>query len=181
MKKKLVVIPALLVAIGGGVLLAQSDYFEAASVNPEVTAGEAKKIALKEFTGDIISFDFDYDDGQPHYEIDIVKDSEKAELEVDAMSGAVKITERETISQSTNQKTSSVTKIPTNTATISEQQAQEIALAQANGTITEIELDDDDDHGFVYEIEIRNGKMEYDFKIDATTGAIVEYKEDLED
>lgn len=31
------------------------------------------------------------------------------------------------------------------------------------------------------EIEIRNGKMGYDFKINATTGVIVEYKEDLED
>ena len=179
MNKKFIMIPTLLLAIGGGAVLAQTDYFEAALANPTVTAGQAKELALKEVTGDVISLDFDGDDLQPHYESDSVKDNEKMELKVDAASGAVKVTEREMIKKNVAQVTSAVLPV-TKTDTISQEQAIDIALAKAAGTVTEIELDDDD-NVLVYEIEIRNGKMEYDFKIDAISGAIVEYKEDLED
>ena len=185
MNKKFIIIPSLLLAIGGGAVLAQTDYFEAALANPKITASEAKEIALKEVNGEIISLEFDDDDDnlQPHYEIDVVKDNEKVELKVDANSGAVKVTERESINQSIKQSNSSVLPSATaskQSATISQQKAIDIALAKAAGTVTEIELDENDNQ-LVYEIEIRNGKMEYDFEIDAITGAIVEYKEDLED
>ena len=44
--------------------------------------------------------------------------------------------------------------------------------------MTSVELDVE--HNVqVYEIEIRNGKTEYDFEIDATTGDILKYEEDL--
>lgn len=46
--------------------------------------------------------------------------------------------------------------------------------------MTDIELDEDDNR-LIYEIEIRNGKMEYDFEIDAKTGDIIKYEEDLDD
>lgn len=179
MNKKLIIIPTLLLAIGGGAVLAQTDYFEAALANPTVTVGQAKEIALKEVDGNVISIEFDGDDLQPHYEIDIVKDQEKVELQVDATSGAVQITEREMIKQQVAKGTSAV--LPeTKTTAISQQQAIDIALAKAAGTVTEVELDSDNNE-LVYEIEIRNGKMEYDFKIDAQSGAIVAYQEDLED
>lgn len=179
MNKKFIMIPTLLLAIGGGAVLAQTDYFEAALANPTVTAGQAKELALKEVNGDVISLDFDGDDLQPHYEIDIVKDNEKMELKVDASSGAVNVTEREMIQKNGTQVTSAALPV-TKPVTISQEQAISIALAKAAGTVTEVELDDDD-NALVYEIEIRNGKMEYDFKIDAVSGAIVAYKEDLQD
>lgn len=68
----------------------------------------------------------------------------------------MKVTEREVISQYVKSPNSTV--LPTTTATISEQQAIDIALAKANGTLTEIELDDED-NTLVYKIEIRNGKI----------------------
>lgn len=182
MNKKWIIIPTLLLAIGGGAVLAQTDYFEAALANPTVTASQAKEIALKEVNGDVISLEFDGDDLQPHYEIDVMKDHEKVELQIDAASGAVQVTERETIKtikQNIAQAVSSVVPVA-KTAALSQQQAIDIALAKAAGTVTDVELDDDDNE-LVYEIEIRNGKMEYDFKIDANSGAIIEYKEDLED
>ena len=182
MNKKSVIIPTLLLAIVGGAVLAQTDYFEAALANPTVTASQAKEIALKEVNGDVISLEFDGDDLQPHYEIDVMKDHEKVELLIDAASGAVQVTERETIKtikQNIAQAVSSV--VPgAKTAALSQQQAIDIALAKAAGTVTDVELDDDDNE-LVYEIEIRNGNMEYDFKIDANSGAVIEYKEDLED
>ncbi len=182
MNKKWVIIPTLLLAIGGGAVLAQTDYFEAALANPTVTASQAKEIALKEVNGDVISLEFDGDDLQPHYEIDVMKDHEKVELQIDAASGAVQVTERETIKtikQNIAQAVSSVVPVA-KTAALSQQQAIDIALAKAAGTVTDVELDDDDNE-LVYEIEIRNGNMEYDFKIDANSGAVIEYKEDLED
>lgn len=211
MNKKILIIPALLIAIGGGAVLAQTDYFEAALSNPKITATDAKTMALKEINGDIVGFEYDGDDFKPHYEIDIVKDHEKVEIKIDANSGALTVTERESFVPIAKQNSSTVIPTtpapetavaqqvkeskPTSTTTsqavseavanptakmISEQQAKNIALAKASGTITDFELDEDDNR-LVYEIEIHNGKMEYEFKIDAYTGAIVEYQEDLDD
>lgn len=222
MNKKIFIIPALLIAIGGGAVLAQTDYFEAALSNPKITATDAKTMALKEMNGDIVGFEYDGDDFNPHYEIEIVKDNEKVEIKIDAYSGALTVTERESFLPITKQDSSTVVPTtpapettvepaiseqapapkveskPESTTTsqavsesvatpkstpakmISEQQAKNIALAKASGTITDFELDEDDDR-LVYEIEIHNGKMEYEFKIDAYTGAITEYQEDLED
>lgn len=212
MNKKILIIPALLIAIGGGAVLAQTDYFEAALSNPKITATDAKTMALKEMNGDIVSFEYDGDDFKPHYEIEIVKDNEKVEFKIDANSGALTVTERESFLPIAKQDSSTVvpatskpesttsqadvsskaaessqdvsepkaTPAPAKPKMISEQQAKNIALAKASGTITDFELDEDDDR-LVYEIEIHNGKMEYEFKIDAYTGAIVEYQEDLDD
>lgn len=222
MNKKLFAIPALLIAIGGGAVLAQSDLFVTAENNPAISASEAKNIALKQLDGEIIDFEYDGDDRTPHYEIDIIKGNEKIEVEINASTGEAKITERETIRTVQVEKTTATVaetpKTPTAstsseqvepkqsttvanetvkpasqpvqpavnekkkaTATmLTKQQAIQIAQSKASGKVTEVELDDDDNH-LVYEIEIRNGKMEYDFEIDAKTGAILKYEEDLDD
>jgi uncharacterized membrane protein YkoI len=189
MNKKLIIIPTLLVAIGGGAVLAQTDYFEAAVNNPNISASEAKKIALKQFDGKIVEFDFDSDDRVAHYEIEVAKDNEKVEVTIDAQSGEAVITSRESVKSSTAQtiptaNSSTDVKSDQNQqnvqATISQQQAISIAQTKAAGTVTSVELEVEHDVQ-VYEIEIQNGKTEYDFKIDATTGAILKYEEDLED
>ena len=183
MNKKFLAIPALLVAIGGGAVFAQSDLFAQAENNPSISAGEAKKIALKQLDGEIIGFEYDSDDRTPHYEIDIVKNNEKIEVEVNAGTGKAVVTEREKISTVKAVKTDDTVKATdsvNNSAIITEKQAIEIAQAKAKGTVTDIELDEDDNR-LIYEIEIRNGKMEYDFEIDAKTGDIIKYEEDLDD
>ena len=43
-----------------------------------------------------------------------------------------------------------------------------------------MELDRDDGR-MVYEGECRKGQMEYEFKLDAQTGAILEWEEDYDD
>ena len=185
MNKKFLAIPALLVAIGGGAAFAQSDLFAQAENNPSISAGEAKKIALKQFEGEIIGFEYDRDDRTPHYEIDILKGNEKIEVEVNAGTGKAAVTERETVGTATAEtkgKAEEAEKATAlaNNSTISETQAIEIAQAKAKGTVTDLELDEDDNR-LIYEIEIRNGKMEYDFEIDAKTGDIIKYEEDLDD
>ena len=193
MNKKFIIIPALLVAIGGGAVLAQTDYFEAAINNPKISASEAKNIALKQFDGKIVEFDFEGDELFPHYEIDVVKDNEKVEITIDAQSGQATISSREIIKKPITQAVSELPKSNTNHAStnkiqsgsngqtiITQDQAISIAQSKAEGTVTSVELDIE--HNIkVYEIEIRNGQTEYDFEIDATTGDILKYEEDLED
>ena len=116
MNKKFIIIPALLVAIGGGAALAQTDYFEAAINNPKISASEAKNIALKQFDGKIVEFDFEGDELFPHYEIDVVKDNEKVEITIDAQSGQATISSREIIKKPITQAVSELPKSNTNHA-----------------------------------------------------------------
>lgn len=253
MKKLFIIIPILLVAIGGGFLLAQGNLFTKAEA--KLTAGEAKKIALELYPGTIVGFEFDHDDRQPHYEIDIESNGERVEVEVNAVTSKAIVKEREAIKNSgsitskakvsqddaintavlhyakeTSQEidTKDFTKyvrevaldeddnrlvydielrttsekvdveVDANTGKIVKFQvepsknstgqdatlvidleaATKIALSKASGTLVKAEFDKDDN---VYEIEIRNGKMDYEFEIDAQTGAIISYEEDLED
>ena len=44
----------------------------------------------------------------------------------------------------------------------------------------DIELDDEDGK-LVYEIEFKSGNMEYDYEIDARTGAILKHESELDD
>lgn len=185
MNKKLLAIPALLVAIGGGAAFAQSDLFVKAENNPSISASEAKKIALKQLDGEIIGFEYDGDDRTPHYEIDIVNGNEKIEVEINAGTGNAVVTERENITANAKNtaktdETAKASESTNNSSVITEKQAIEIAKAKASGKVTDLELDEDDNR-LIYEIEIRNGKMEYDFEIDATTGDIIKYEEDLDD
>lgn len=99
--KKRIIIPTVLAGVLGGVLLTQQmEIFGSAQKQELLSATEAKALALQEFSGDITEFDFDRDNA-PHYEFEIINGTEKAELVVDAQSGAVIITEREPIKQVT--------------------------------------------------------------------------------
>ena len=56
-----------------------------------------------------------------------------------------------------------------------------IVLAKVpGGTVKEIEFDYDDGKA-VYEGEIRKGNMEYEFKVNATNGTIIEWEADYDD
>lgn len=70
-------------------------------------------------------------------------------------------------------------------AKISLKQAVDIASNQASGTLMNAEFDDDDDdaqgNGGVYELEFSDGTTEYEVKVDAVTGEIVELDTDSVD
>ena len=66
-------------------------------------------------------------------------------------------------------------------ATISIERAKQIAQAKAPGA-TLWEIHPDYEHGrLVYEVELRNGYIEYSMDIDATTGAIYDYEVGYDD
>jgi uncharacterized membrane protein YkoI len=60
------------------------------------------------------------------------------------------------------------------------EKATELALAKANGKVTEISMDEDDNRVH-YDIEIQDGKYEYELDLDAITGEIYEFEKDKRD
>ena len=115
----------------------------------------------------------DYDDGRQVYEIEWYANGAKYDYEIDAATGKIVSydydAENYTPSQSTNTNAN---------VKISEATAKQIALSSVPGAtaanIYKFKLDFDDGR-WEYEGEIRYGTMEYDFTIDANTGAIIEW------
>lgn len=75
---------------------------------------------------------------------------------------------------------SNPTTITTSNQLISRDKAIAIAKQRVSGTVTKVELDYDDGIA-IYEIEIRNGYMEYNIEINARTGAILKFESDYDD
>lgn len=183
MKKGMIAATAL-VGIAGGFIFAQGALFSSAEA--QISAAEAKKIALQKFDGKIVEIDFDHDDRTPHYEFDIKNGSEKAEVEVDAVSGKVTITEVESVNNNEVAKLDDKVNASTETNTnksenqISKAEAIQIANTVATGTVVKVELDEDDGH-LSYDIELRDGNIEYDVEVDAHTGQVIEFEQDRDD
>ncbi|MBS4785893.1 MAG: PepSY domain-containing protein [Clostridiales bacterium] len=113
----------------------------------------------------------DYEDGRSLYEVEFFTDSADYEYEIDASTGEVLSADseaRHTTAGDANH--------------ITEGEAQEIALKKAGLTASEtdyirVDLDYDDGRA-EYEVEIRVGQTEYELKIDASTGTVLEYEVD---
>ncbi len=74
---------------------------------------------------------------------------------------------------------------PSDIADIGEEQAKAIALAhagltEADVTRLSVKLERDDGH-MTYEVEFRQGRIEYEYEIDAVTGDILEWDSDYDD
>lgn len=127
----------------------------------------AKEIALDLVKGEIVEFKLDdYDDDgddDTEYEIKIIANGYKYEIEIDAYTGKVTEFERDGKANIKN-------------TLIGEAKAKEIALGLANGKIVKFELDDDDDAK--YEIEIIANGYEYEIEINAYTGEVLEFEKD---
>ena len=207
--KKLLIGLTISAAVFGGFVLAQS-MNSGSAANQEaastrlITAQEAKEIALKEVNGTVTESDYDRDDKRPHYEFDIQSNNEEVSIEVDAETGKVTVTERETIkaagvnekapgtndeddrfavTQTTEKAAASATKSAAKQkGVITKAEAINIAKTVAKGTVTKVELDNDDDNqNQKYELEFKDGKVEYDVDVDAYTGKILEVDQELED
>ena len=110
----------------------------------------------------------DYDDGRQVYELEWYANGAKYDYEVAVATGEI-----------VNSGYEAKTVVGTgNSATVSEATAKQTALARVSGAtaanIYKFKLDFDDGR-WEYEGEIRYGTMEYDFTIDANTGALLEW------
>ncbi len=134
-----------------------------------ISENRAKEIAFAKVggTGTITEFKSDlYDDDYPKYEIDIVVNNTKHEMDIHGITGAIVKYETEYHRGSTSSQ-----------ANITEERAKEIALEKSNGgTITSFKSDLYDDDYPKYEIEIINNATKYEIDVHATTGAITDYE-----
>ena len=155
------------------------DKVQAADV--EITLEKAKGLVLKKAGLDEADVVFtkaklDYDDGRLVYEIDFKTDDTRYDAEVDATNGEIIQWEIEAKKNAANKEQTA------NAALITLEEAKKVALDKAglkekDVVFEEARLDKDDGRQ-VYDIEFRQGRIEYSFEIDAADGTIIEWEKD---
>lgn len=161
---------------------------QGSSTSSYISAERAKEIALadagvKAADAVFLRAQLDWDDGRAEYEVEFYSGNVEYDYDIDAVTGAIRSSDRDlenfriptTGTTQTNQG-------GTSGSTISNERAKEIALAEvpSGTTVVKCQLDWDDGRQ-VYELELRNGRTEYDFEIDAQTGDIVSRDVDYDD
>jgi len=126
---------------------------------------KAKQIALSKVSGTVTSTNYDQDNGV--YEISISANGYEYDFDINAQTGdIIKQDQKSVESASANN----------DSAIITSQQASQIALTKAKGTVTKIDLENG-----VYDVEILDGTYQYAIKIDAQTGDVLSVNKDYED
>lgn len=127
----------------------------------------------------------DYDDGRAeHYDVEFVVGNVEYEYKIDLYSGAVLAHEMEThgYHNTHHGSTSDQTQAGSPTTDIGAEAAKSAALSHAGISVSQalkMEVDYDYDDGrAVYEVEFECNGYEYEYKIDAATGTILEYEID---
>lgn len=145
--------------------------WKADSSGKRISKSECKKLAKNKVKkGSIIRITGKYDDGVYVYKVKMKKGNKKYTLEYHAGNGKLLEYEWEL-----------VTKTSGKSSYIGTSQAKKIALSQVPGaTVKKVELDKDDGVA-VYEVELISGQYEYEIKIDAKTGKILEIDKDYKD
>lgn len=175
------------------------------AIEGSITADQAKTIALAhaglaETDVTYTKVKLDRDDGRDQYEIDFVKDNLKYEYEIDALSGEIisydKETKKNAAAVQPTVDAGSVSEAPAvneqNTAPV-ENESNKITdaaakaitldhagLTEADVTFTKVKLDRDDGR-IEYEIEFRQGDIEYEYEIDAQNGNIIDFEREYDD
>ena len=120
---------------------------------------------------DIVKLEMEFDSkgGTMIYEVEFETAAKKGEYEINAATGAILKSEVKQHSSSADP-----------SGYIGAAAAKDAALAHAGvaaGDVLEIELElDSDDHGVIYQVEFQTGSREYEYKINAATGAVVTYE-----
>lgn len=152
---------------------------------PEIlTLAQAKEKALAD--ADVAAADatftkekMDRDDGRYVYEIDFTTDSARYDYEIDAATGNVLDKDVEITKKPVTEQTGSATTY------IGADKAKEAALAHAGLSANDVTFTkakaDHDDGRHVYEIEFFKGYVEYEYEIDAITGAVLDFEKDVDD
>lgn len=165
-------------AYTGQVLTCQADVQPSTPVNPSGDIGleAAKNAALKHAGLSSAVFtkaERDYDDGRLEYELEFHTDSAAYEVTVDAATGRVLDYEKENLRGGTG------------STDIGAQAAKAAALKHAGlseSQVWELQAEWDNENGrAVYEVEFKSGGMEYEYVIDAATGAVLDHEVERDD
>ncbi|MFP7232093.1 PepSY domain-containing protein [Bacillus subtilis] len=129
-----------------------------------LTEQEAESIAKTVVDGTVDDIDRDMYNGKEVYEVEIEKDGEDYDVYVD-------IKTKQALNDPLKEKAEQVA--------ITKEEAEEIALKQTNGTVTDSKLDEENGV-YIYEIEIKTKQgTEAEFEISAKDGHII--KQEIDD
>lgn len=120
-----------------------------------------------------VDVDVEFDDG--HYDVDFRVGSTEYDYEINAKTGAVIRYEKDVDDDHYSSSSSS------SSSYISKDEAKQKAFSHAGvsaSQVSGVKVDWDDGH---YDVEFRVGATEYDYEINAKTGAIIKYEKDTED
>ena len=150
---------------------------DAAAYAAEQYAGTT---ALDSVTAEV---DSEFDESPAHYEVELHTVWGEFEYLVDAYTGKVLSGQKDLLTTAPVGDETAKPTVPT--GDIGHAKAKSIALNHAGVSENEaydmeIELDDEDGT-LVYEVEFKSGNMEYDYEIDAASGAILKHEAELED
>lgn len=116
-----------------------------------------------------LEMEFDSKGGTMIYEVEFETTTKKGEYEINATTGAILKSEVKHHNSSAD-----------TSGYIGANAARDAALAHAGvaaGDVLEIEIElDSDDHVMTYKVEFLTGSREYEYRINATTGAVVTYE-----
>ena len=165
----------------------------------DIGVEKAKEIALSHagHSLDKVSFvkaEIDYEDGIKVYDIDFYSGNVEYDYEINAATGSILSVDWDIEDYSIPAPEPAPTEAPAPTAApapaptkaasgISAERAKQIALSHAgvgSAHFTKVELDTEDGIR-VYEIEFKVGNVEYDYDINAATGAIVSSSSEIDD
>lgn len=160
-----------------------------------ISCEKARTLALKQVPDALITdIELDKEDGVLVYEIELYKDGYEYDLLLNAVTGEKLFLESHKDSWdsddyafdwshhgSHHSHQSSGHHKQDQASILSIEQVQKLLLDKVPGAvIKELELDTEDGR-LIYEGELRKGKMEYEFELDAATGVFLDWEEEYDD
>ena len=147
----------------------------AAGAASYIGEAKAKETALSHagLTASQVTFlevKLDREDGRMVYEVEFYSGNKEYDYEIDASTGSIVGFDYDIENFAPS--------APSNGNYITREKAQQLAQAKApNATLVKLEFDFDDGRA-VYEGELREGRVEYEFEIDAVTGNFIQWEQD---
>ena len=151
---------------------------DADTASAAIGEAKAKDLALSHagLTAGQVTFlqvKLDWEDGRQVYEVEFYSGSKEYDYDIDAVSGQILSYDYDMENYTAPSSS--------NGSYISREKAQQLAQAKAPGAaLVKLEFDYDDGRA-VYEGELREGRMEYEFEIDASTGNFIKWEQDWDD
>ena len=160
---------------------------KANNTSGDIGVEKAKEIAMSHAgvsAGSVlfVKAKLDYEDGVKVYDIEFYSGNVEYDYEINAATGAIVSFDQDIENYAIPTQPAAA---PTQAAAsgISADRAKQIALSHAGvsgASFTKVELDTDDGVR-IYEIEFKVGNVEYDYDIDATSGAILSSSSEIDD
>ncbi len=147
---------------------------------------KAKEIALEhagveESAAFNIEIDLDFDNGKMVYEVEFHTMQNEYQYDIDAATGEIVKSEKEL----EDDKNAVISNGVSSGSYISEQEVKDIVLKHAGvseSSVNNYQIDLDTDDGLViYDVDFRVGQTEYDYEVNAATGAVIKYEKDIDD